>query len=164
MVSVMVTLEPADCDRLGYLLVRIAEEVDRRHVAVLEELELRPRELRTLILVHRHPGLSQRALAGRLAMDPGNLVALLDGMDDRGLLTRRRDPDDRRRRTLHLTAAGERLLERAERATAELEDAVFGSLSTAERAAMTHAALKVFAHSNPGAVPARTLRSAGSAA
>ena len=146
-------LVEADCDRLGYLVVRIAEEVDRRHSAVLVELELRPRELRTLVLVDRHPGLSQRALAAKLAMDPGNLVALLDGMDARGLLVRARDPADRRRSTLRLTRAGERLLARASDATQAVEDAVFGVLSDAERAAFGRAVLRVFAGSNPGAVP-----------
>src|SRR5829696_3610440 len=146
-------LEAADCDRLGYLVVRIAEEVDRRHSAVLVELGLRPRELRTLVLVDRHPGLSQRALAARLAMDPGNLVALIDAMDARGLLRRERDPADRRRSTLRLTAAGEELLARASDATEAVEDAIFGVLSEDERAALTRSALRVFEGSNPGAVP-----------
>ena len=146
-------LEEADCDRLGYLVVRIAEEVDRRHSAVLVELELRPRELRTLVLVDRHPGLSQRALAAKLAMDPGNLVALLDGMDARGLLVRARDPADRRRSTLRLARRGSALLARASDATQAVEDAVFGVLSDAERAAFGRAVLCVFAGSNPGAVP-----------
>jgi MarR family transcriptional regulator, transcriptional regulator for hemolysin len=147
-------LDPEDAvPPLGFLLVRIAEDVDRRFVAALAELGLRPRELRTLVLVDRHPGMSQRALAERLAMDPGNLVALLDGMDARGLLVRERDPADRRRSTLRLTRAGERLLARASDATHAVEDAVFGALSDDERAAFTRTALRVFAGSNPGAVP-----------
>jgi DNA-binding MarR family transcriptional regulator len=86
-------------------------------------------------------------------VDPGNLVALLDGMDERGVLSRRRDPADRRRSTLRLTAAGKQLLARASDATHAVEDAVFGVLSDTERAALTRTALRVFAGSNPGAVP-----------
>ncbi|HTE62663.1 MAG TPA: MarR family winged helix-turn-helix transcriptional regulator [Solirubrobacteraceae bacterium] len=139
------SLDPEDeVPPLGFLLVRIAEDVDRRFVAALGELGLRPRELRTLVLVDRHPGLSQRELARRLDVDPGNLVALLDGLDRAGLLTRRRDEADRRRRTLRLTAGGARLLARANRATAAVEDVVFGALTESERAALSGMALRVW--------------------
>jgi DNA-binding MarR family transcriptional regulator len=139
------TLDPEDeVPPLGFLLVRIAEDLDRRFVAALAELDLRPRELRTLVLVERHPGLSQRELARRLGVDPGNLVALLDGLDRAGLLTRRRDEGDRRRRTLRLTAKGSRLLAHANRATAAVEDVVFGALSESERATLAGMALRVW--------------------
>jgi DNA-binding MarR family transcriptional regulator len=138
-------LDPEDeVPPLGFLLVRIAEDVDRRFVAALAELGMRARELRTLVLVDRHPGLSQRELARRLEVDPGNLVALLDALDRAGLLTRRRDEGDRRRRTLRLTAKGARMLARANRATAAVEDAVFAPLTDAERAALAGAALRVW--------------------
>jgi DNA-binding MarR family transcriptional regulator len=138
-------LDPEDeVPPLGFLLVRIAEDVDRRFVAALAELGLRPRELRTLVLVDRHPGLSQRELARRLDVDPGNLVALLDRLDRDGLITRRRDQEDRRRRTLRLTAKGGRLRTRADRATAAVEDAVFAALDAAERAALSEMALRVW--------------------
>jgi DNA-binding MarR family transcriptional regulator len=139
------SLDPEDeVPPLGFLLVRIAEDIDRRFVAALAELGLRPRELRTLVLVDRHPGLSQRELARRLGVDPGNLVALLDRLDRDGLLTRRRDREDRRRRTLRLTAKGGRLLARANRATASVEDAVFAALDASERAALSGMALRVW--------------------
>jgi len=138
-------LDPEDeVPPLGFLLVRIAEDIDRRFVAALAALGLRPRELRTLVLVDRHPGLSQRELARRLGVDPGNLVALLDGMDRDGLITRRRDRGDRRRRTLRLTAKGERALARANRATAAVEDAVFRALKTSERAQFAGMALRIW--------------------
>jgi DNA-binding MarR family transcriptional regulator len=138
-------LDPEDAvPPLGFLLVRIAEDVDRRFVAALAELGLRPRELRTLVLVDRHPGLSQRELAARLDADPGNLVALLDGLDRDGLLTRTRARTDRRRRTLRLTAKGRRVLARANRATAAVEDAVFAALDASEREALAGLALRVW--------------------
>jgi MarR family transcriptional regulator, lower aerobic nicotinate degradation pathway regulator len=138
-------LDPEDeVPPLGFLFVRIAEDVDRRFVAALAELGLRPRELRTLVLVDRYPGLSQRELARRLDVDPGNLVALLDRLDRDGLLTRRRDREDRRRRTLRLTAKGSRLRARADRATAAVEDAVFAALDASERAALSEMALRVW--------------------
>ena len=106
---------------LGFLLVRIGEAVDRRFVAVLAELGLRPAELRALVLIARHPGASQRELARRMPADPGNLVKLLDALEDRALIVRRPGPDDRRRNRLELTGAGARLLRRATAATDRAE-------------------------------------------
>jgi DNA-binding MarR family transcriptional regulator len=129
---------------LGFLLVRLGEAVDRRFVAALASLELRPRDLRALVLIDRHPGSTQRALARRMPSDPGNLVALLDRLELQGRVARRSDPDDRRRRTLELTPDGEALLERAIAATAEAEREVLAPLKDRERAALEAIALRLW--------------------
>jgi DNA-binding MarR family transcriptional regulator len=129
---------------LGFLLVRLGEAIDRRFVAATTELELRPRELRALVLIDRHPGGSQRELARRMTADPGNLVELLDRLQERNLITRRPVAHDRRRRTLELTSGGTALLARANAATARLEREVLAPLSADERAALEALALRVW--------------------
>ena len=129
---------------LGFLVVRIAEAVDRAFVAALRHQGLNPRQLRLLVLVDRSPGLSQRELARQLGVDAGNLIAILDALEADGLLRRARADADRRQRRVTLTPAGRRLLGRALRATAAAEDEVFGALSPAQRKAYYDRSLSVY--------------------
>jgi DNA-binding MarR family transcriptional regulator len=135
-----------DDDRppLGFLVVRIAEAVDRAFVAALSDLGLKPRQLRLLVLVDRTPGLSQRELARQLGVDAGNLIAILDALEADGLLRRERDGADRRQRRVRLTPAGRRLLGKALRATAAAEDEVFGALSAVQRKVFYDRSLSVY--------------------
>jgi DNA-binding MarR family transcriptional regulator len=56
------------------------------------------------------PGRSQHALSAYLGLAPGRLVGLLDELEARGYIERRRNCDDRRRNALHLTAEGKKLM------------------------------------------------------
>ena len=129
---------------LGFLLVRLGEEIDRRFDAALAKLDLRPRELRALVLIDRHSGSSQRELAGRMNADPGNLVDVLDRLEQRQLLTRRPGTTDRRRRILELTPAGKTVLRRANRATQALERDVLAVLGDNERESLEAMAHRVW--------------------
>jgi DNA-binding MarR family transcriptional regulator len=120
---------------LGFLVVRIAEAVDRAFVAALADLGLKPRQLRLLVLVDRASGLNQRELARQLAVDAGNLISVLDWLEAEGLLHRARDESDRRRRLVRLTPKGRRVLADAQRATAGVEARVFAGLPASQRRA-----------------------------
>jgi MarR family transcriptional regulator, transcriptional regulator for hemolysin len=113
---------------LGFLVVRLAEAVDRGFVAALAELGLKPRQLRLLVLVDRTPGLNQRELARQLEVDAGNLISILDELEDEGLLQRTRDVTDRRQRLVTLTREGERVLAEAQAATDAVEQRVFAGV------------------------------------
>lgn len=63
-----------------------------------------------LRVVGRTPGISSGELAGYLHLHPSTLTGVLQRLDDRGLLTRERDPGDARRVRLRLTAKGRRML------------------------------------------------------
>lgn len=129
---------------LGFLVVRIAEALDRLFVIALADLRLKPRHLRLLVLVDRTPGLSQGELARQLGVDAGNLIALLDTLEGEGLLRRERHPSDRRQRLLNLTADGQRRLERALHATRRVEDRVFADMPANTRAAYYDTTLAVY--------------------
>jgi DNA-binding MarR family transcriptional regulator len=120
---------------LGFLVVRIAEAVDRAFVAALADLGVKPRDLRLLVLVDRTPGLNQRELARQLDVDAGNLISVLDGLEAEDLLRRARDASDRRQRLVTLTPKGRRVLDDAQRATAAVEAEVFAGLPTSQRRA-----------------------------
>jgi DNA-binding MarR family transcriptional regulator len=60
-----------------------------------------------LRLVATDPGRSQQSLSAELGLLPSKLVALVDELEERGLVERRRNPTDRRLYALHLTPSGE---------------------------------------------------------
>lgn len=140
---------------LGFLLVRIGEAVDQEFVAALADLGMKPRQLRLLVLVDRAGELSQGDLARQLGVDPGNLVGMLDELEREGLLTRARSRQDRRLRLVALTGAGRRLLKKALRATAAIDQWALDPLSTRQREAFYEAALAMHA------ALSRTARSGG---
>jgi DNA-binding MarR family transcriptional regulator len=63
-----------------------------------------------LRVVAAEPGRTQQAVAVQLGLLPSRLVALVDELEGRGLLERRRDPADRRNSALHVTTAGKATL------------------------------------------------------
>lgn len=59
----------------------------------------------------RHLGpLCQRELAAKVLKSAGNMTTVVDNLEKRGLVERRREGDDRRVVTVHLTTSGEQLV------------------------------------------------------
>src|SRR5262249_47008710 len=96
-----------------------------------------------LRLIDAEEGLSQRALSRRLGLVPSRLVALLDEMEERDLVERRADPDDRRSHALFLTAAGRAAIRPIGRIAPEHQDDLLRALSEAERATLSALLLRV---------------------
>lgn len=97
---------------------------------------LRPRHLVALTLLADHGPANQRDLGEALRLDPSNVVALLNELEDRGLATRRRDPADRRRHIVELSARGHAELQATQRRLTGVEDELFRALTTDERATL----------------------------
>jgi DNA-binding MarR family transcriptional regulator len=100
--------------RVGYHIRRLQVWVFRDFNRTLSDLEIRPNQYSVLVLIAANPGLSQTDISIALDIERARLVRLLDGLEVRGLLSRRRVPKDRRSHALHLTAAGRKLLAQAE--------------------------------------------------
>src|SRR2546423_7419941 len=90
----------------GFLLARVGGESRRRWAHSLGTLGLRPSHYGVLMALAELGPISQRSLSDVIGADPRNVVGLVDFLEVRGLLERGRDPDDRRRHGVRLTAAG----------------------------------------------------------
>ncbi|HET8529260.1 MAG TPA: MarR family transcriptional regulator, partial [Gaiellaceae bacterium] len=120
-------------DSVGFLLSTLGYVVSRGFTEALAPFDLEPRQFAVLRAIGFLEGQPQQAVATRLHIPPSRMVALVDELEQRGLLERRADPSDRRVRTLHLTAAGRRTLEDAYEVAVAHEEKVSGGLSDEER-------------------------------
>jgi DNA-binding MarR family transcriptional regulator len=97
---------------------------------------LRPRQLLALTLLEGHGPITQQVLGEALRLDPSNVVGLLNELEERGLVTRRRDPADRRRHIVELSAAGAAELSRTSSRLRLVEDDLLRALSADERSTL----------------------------
>jgi DNA-binding MarR family transcriptional regulator len=97
---------------------------------------LRPRHMIALKLLGECGPMSQHAVGIALSLDPSNVVGLLNELEDRGLITRRRDPADRRRHIVELSAGGSGEVTQTCDQLGLVEDDLFKALTADERATL----------------------------
>ncbi|WP_020501171.1 MarR family winged helix-turn-helix transcriptional regulator [Sciscionella marina] len=85
-----------------------------------------------LLQLKLDPGASQRVLAAEIGIEPATLTHHLNGMERSGLITRRRDPANRRVHIVELTEAGEARFAELAEAAREFDRRVRSGLSAAE--------------------------------
>jgi DNA-binding MarR family transcriptional regulator len=133
---------PAELSVLpGYLLARLGESSRRRFQEALEPEGLHPRHFGVMTMVAAHPGMSQKQLHEKTAIDPSSMVAVIDELEAMGLAERRPHPDDRRVHAIFLTDSGQETLERVRTLAATLQRDFFQALSADERRTL-HALLR----------------------
>jgi DNA-binding MarR family transcriptional regulator len=113
------------------LLSQLNRVVYRR--ATEDFLGMKLKQLITLELLANQEGCLQQELGATLMIDPNNCVLLLNDLDERGYVERQRDPRDRRRHIVVITAAGLKTLDKAQAKLEELEGEVLANLDIDER-------------------------------
>ena len=98
--------------------------------------DLTPAQAGLLRLIAWKPGQSQQAIARQLGTPASRLVLLVDGLEERALIERRRDPADRRHYALYLTEDGTAFMKELGRLGAAHEDAMTEGLTADERAVL----------------------------
>src|SRR5258706_14829144 len=93
---------------VAFLLAQLGARAAAAFAERIRPLELTPPQAGVLRRLGQFPGQSQRGLADALAMHAPRLVALIDELEDRRLVARDRDPDDRRNYAISLTDEGRR--------------------------------------------------------
>jgi DNA-binding MarR family transcriptional regulator len=118
----------------GFLLARTGSLASRSWTAFLAAHDLTQGQYAVLVTLGEHGPQGQRRLAGLVAVDARNLVAVLDSLAGRGLVERRPDDTDRRRRIVALTSQGAGLVTAVADAAAEEQDGFLRALGPTERA------------------------------
>jgi DNA-binding MarR family transcriptional regulator len=123
-----------------FLLKRLGFSAKERAMEAYEQTGLHPYHHAILLVLGEGSRETQGAIADALGYDRGQLVGLLDELEERGLVERRRDPNDRRRHLVRLTPDGKRMLRRLRALARQIEDEFLSPLSDKERASL-HALL-----------------------
>jgi DNA-binding MarR family transcriptional regulator len=140
--------------RLLPLIEHLARVGRRAAEITLEPGGLRPRHLIALKLLSERGPASQQALADSLSLDPSNVVGLLNELEERQLITRRRDSLDRRRHIVELSPRGEKELCRAFVRLQLVDHELLRALSVREQATLYDLLVRaVGANSPPCDVP-----------
>ncbi|GAA0945455.1 MarR family transcriptional regulator [Pseudonocardia zijingensis] len=117
----------------AFLLAAVGAHAAARFAERVAALDLTPPQVGLLGLIAASPGQSQQQVAQVLGMPPSRLVGLVDALADRGLVERRRNPDDRRLHALHITEAGRAVLDEIGAVGRAHDDALCRSLDADER-------------------------------
>jgi DNA-binding MarR family transcriptional regulator len=95
---------------LGYHLRRAQGAMHRDFMATVAEFELTQKQAATLWLIHANPGVAQVSVASALGMDRATMMSIVDRLEERGFVIRKRSTVDRRRQELYLTPSGQNIL------------------------------------------------------
>jgi DNA-binding MarR family transcriptional regulator len=132
-----------------FLLARIGFAVKARAIDELERAGFSLYQYSVLATLGEAARETQGAIADMLGLDRGQLVGILDDLEERGLVERRRDPSDRRRHTVSLTPAGKKELARLRAIVKQIEESVLAPLDAKTRKALQDALLQVLASLRP---------------
>jgi DNA-binding MarR family transcriptional regulator len=126
-------MQPPRTPGAAFLVAQVGAHAAARFAKRLARLHLQPQHAGALRVLSSADGLTQRGLAQRLGMFPSRAVALVDELEQRGLVRRGEDPEDRRSYSLHLTEKGRRALAEVGRVAREHQDALLAALDERER-------------------------------
>src|SRR6478672_4637089 len=115
------------------LMIKLGRITMHRFTQALEPYGVRPRHVAALIELRDRGELTQQSLCGQLHLDPTNLVAILNELEQRGYATRRRDPEDRRRHLVEVSRKGIAVLEKVSEVMDGVEEDLLDGLEPAER-------------------------------
>jgi DNA-binding MarR family transcriptional regulator len=130
-------VEPPVAERpprsVGFLISQLGFFSSKGFMEALQPAGIDPREFLLMRFVAASEGQSQQVLAERLEVPASRMVAVVDHLEEAGLVERRPNAEDRRVRELHLTRKGKGVLERAKKIAIDYETQLCAGINREER-------------------------------
>ena len=125
-------------NQLCFPLYACAREIVKQYKPFLDEIDLTYTQYITMMVLWEHGEVTSKLLGEKLFLDSGTLTPVLKKLEEKGIITRRRSPEDERNLLVAPTESGMALRERATevpvkmagcvRLTAEEAQALYGIL------------------------------------
>jgi DNA-binding MarR family transcriptional regulator len=131
---------------LAFLLARVGYAIKLRAIDEFESEGFGLYQYSVLEVLDEEDKETQAKIADALGLDRSQLVGVLDGLEERGLIERRRDPNDRRRHTVSLTTEGKRQLVQMRGIVTRIEDSFLAPLDAQARESLREALMLVASH------------------
>jgi DNA-binding MarR family transcriptional regulator len=119
-------------------------ESRRRFAELMGSHGLATHHFGLLAALGEHRSLAQRELTRIIGVDPRNATAIMDELEKQGLITRRQDPQDRRRYKVTITPDGNKAVKQIRRDGARIEEEFFQTLDISERSMLHTLLVKLY--------------------
>jgi DNA-binding MarR family transcriptional regulator len=118
---------------VGYHLRRAQAAVFDDFMRTMARDQATPGQFGVLMLIGSNPGSTQSAIAKALGVERSTMVAVIDRLQERGLVSREVSESDRRSNALRLTAEGAALTARLKKRVRDHERRIAAGLSEEEK-------------------------------
>ena len=137
----------------AHLLKRLGWAIKDASLEAFEAVGESPYHYSVLAVLEESPRETQATIADSLGLDRSWLVGLLDELEEKGLIERRRDPLDRRRHVVTLQPAGKQKLVELRALSKRVEDEFLAPLDPKQRASLHELLLQIAAYHDPRYAP-----------
>lgn len=146
---------PPLAGRASFLLSQLGTHSAQEFTRRLAPLGVQPAHFGLLMHLSHDEGQSQQRLADAMSIHRNVMVGLVDALEERGLVERRRHPADRRAHALYLTDAARNLLPEAQRVADQQDDELLAGFDTEDRARLVSLLQRLAEHTGnlPGVHP-----------